>query len=85
MALVALGFLFLGENSYERVSELRRGIFLQKQKNAELGDSVYELKREVYGLQNDPRVLEKAARNELGMARPNEQIYIFEKDKDTSK
>ena len=43
---------------------------------------IEDLKSQVYNLQNDPRALEKAARNELGMARPNERIFIFEKDKE---
>lgn len=85
LALVTLGFVFLGENSYERISEVRNAINQQKQRNGDLHERVDDLKREVYGLQNDPRTLEKAARNELGMARPNEQIYIFEKDKSPNK
>jgi cell division protein FtsB len=42
------------------------------------------LKREVTGLQSDPRSVEKAARSELGMARPDEMIVIFEKKKGES-
>jgi hypothetical protein len=33
----------------------------------------------VSGLQSDPRTVEKAARSELGMARPGEMVVIFEK------
>jgi cell division protein FtsB len=33
----------------------------------------------VNGLQEDPRTVEKAARSELGMARQDEMVVIFEK------
>jgi cell division protein FtsB len=81
LALVTLGLLLFGENSYDRIFDLRNNLAQQKQKNIEISEKVDNLKREVFGLQSSPRALEKAARNELGMARPNEQIYIFEKEK----
>jgi cell division protein FtsB len=40
---------------------------------------VQALRREVQGLQSDSRTVEKAARSELGMARPDEVVVIFEK------
>ena len=84
LALVTLGFLFFGEDSYARISSLNNAIEQQKQKNLELKDKVDQLKEDIHGLQNNPRELEKAARNELGMARPNELIYMFEKGKGAS-
>ena len=81
LELITLGFLFFGEKSYLRIDELRKSIAQQQQKNREEKQKVEDLKMQAYKLQNDPRALEKEARNELGMARPNELIYIFEKDK----
>ncbi len=42
-------------------------------------ENVQALKRQVHGLQNDPRIVEKAARSELGMARSDELVVVFEK------
>jgi cell division protein FtsB len=42
---------------------------------------VTDLREKVYGLKNDDRVLEKTARNELGLARPGELIVFFEDEK----
>ena len=39
----------------------------------------YAEKKQVVGLQNDPRTVEKAARSELGMARSDELVVVFEK------
>ena len=43
------------------------------------GLQIGRLRREVSGLQNSDRVLEKAARNELGMAHPDDLIFIFDR------
>lgn len=69
---------FLGDNSYSKLQALRNGLLVQREENQKLESYVNDLKREVQGLNQDPRVLEKAARNELGLARPNETIFLFE-------
>ncbi|MGI6525317.1 MAG: FtsB family cell division protein [Bdellovibrionota bacterium] len=73
---------FCGKDSYSQVEEFRHSLEWQRKENAKLLDKVNLLKRKVSGLQEDRRVLEKAARNELGMARPDEFIVIFEKKED---
>ena len=78
-ALVAALFSLFGDDSYGRMQSLEKSLAAQQQKNSELNAHVSTLKRDVYGLQHDNRVLEKAARNELGMARPDEMIFIFDK------
>lgn len=78
-ALVAALFSLFGDDSYGRMQSLERSLSAQQQKNEELRTHVSDLKRDVYGLQHDDRILEKAARNELGMARPDEMIFIFDK------
>ena len=77
-ALVAVLFSLFGDDSYGRMQSLEKSLSAQQQKNNELHAHVSELKRDVYGLQHDDRILEKAARNELGMARPDETIFIFD-------
>ncbi len=67
------------DNSYSRLILMKENIQRQTDKNSELRKEVDELHTKVYNLQNNPRELEKAARNKLGMARPGEEIFIFEK------
>lgn len=80
-ALVAALFSLFGDDSYGRMKALEKSLEAQRDKNAELQSTVSDLKREVSGLQHDPRTLEKAARDELLMARPDEMIFIFEGQK----
>lgn len=81
--LIGFAFLFLilmfTDKSYSKLSLIKENISAQADRNAELRQEVLELRSKVYNLQNNPRDLEKAARNKLGMARPNEDIFIFEK------
>lgn len=78
-ALVAAAFSFLSDDGFSRLTSLNKSLELQQRANARLEDNVQSLKRQVVGLQNDVRTVEKAARSELGMARPDELVVIFEK------
>ncbi|MFO0416243.1 MAG: FtsB family cell division protein [Pseudomonadota bacterium] len=78
-ALVAAAFSFLSDDGFSRLATLNRSLEQQQRTNSKLTEGVQSLKREVQGLQNDPRTVEKAARNELGMGRPGEMIVVFEK------
>lgn len=81
LAAVSAGaFALLGDDSIATMRELSRSVAEQRERNRELRARVQELRNTVRGLQQSPRVLEKAARNELGLARPNEQVFVF-KDK----
>ena len=91
-AVVLLGLVVLtlislfGGDSFSRLRAMQDGLEQQHDKGNALESEVVELRREVYGLQHKDRVLEKAARNELGMARPDELIFIFqEKQEDEAK
>ena len=79
-ALLTAAFTLFGDDSISKMRALARSVELQRSKNAELSDVVRDLRSTVRGLRSDPRALEKAARNELGMARPNERIFVFEKN-----
>lgn len=84
--LVALIVAFLciyGDNSFEKLASLRKSLEVQREKNIDLNVEVTELKREVRDLHSSSREIEKAARNELGMARPNELIFFFDKESKT--
>ena len=75
-------FTIFGDDSYGRLSQIRSAISHQKEKNDVLRARVDELKSKVDGIQQDDRALEKAARSELGMAKPNEMIFLFDSAKE---
>ena len=68
-----------GKDSYGHVVELRDSLAWQQEQNEALIRKVKKLKSKVVGLQKDDRTVEIAARNELGVARPDELVVIFEK------
>lgn len=79
--LAACVFSILGEDGYRKLVMLRRALAAQVEDNTQSMNELNALKRKVKGLRSDPRALEKSARNELGMARPDEMIFIFDSDK----
>jgi len=85
--LVLLGALFIGalslfgDNNFSKLRKLETSLEQQKKSNTKWREEVTDLRHEVHGLQTDARAIEKAARNELGMARPNEKVFIFESPK----
>jgi len=82
--IVALLSIF-GDDSLSKLSQLKTTILNQKEKNVVLSTKVDELEVQVHGLQTNDRILEKAARNELGMARPNDMIFLFDDAKKEKK
>jgi cell division protein FtsB len=78
-ALAIAAFSFLSDDGFGKLSILNRTLEQQQRTNAKLSETVQSLKREVNGLHSDARTVEKAARSELGMARPGEMVVIFEK------
>ncbi len=78
VAIVTAVLTILGDESYSKLIELRGAIARQREKNDVLRSRVEDLRSRVDGIQLNDRMLEKAARNELGMARPDEMIFLFE-------
>jgi len=68
----------VGEDGYPHLTALRETFSKQKSRNEERAAYVEQMKKEVFELETSDRALEKAARQHLGMARPNEKIYFFE-------
>jgi len=75
---VVVAFLSLfGDDSFSALSKLKENLERQRKYNAAEQERVFELKKRVLSLQKDDRALEKAARNELGLAREDELVFIF--------
>ena len=83
-AVAAAIFSFLADDGFTKLGSLSRSLEQQSRTNERLQESVQSLKREVAGLQADAREVERAARSELGMARSDEMVVIFEKKGDAS-
>ena len=83
-AIITTLISIFGGDNLTRLHGLANSLAQQREKNEELGGYVASLRREVHGLRSDDRVLEKAARNELGMARPDEMVILFEEGKKES-
>ena len=78
---LAIGFFSVfGSESYAGLQSLKRSLVLQKGKNSRQSVYVDRLKQRAFEIENEPRALEKAARDELGMARPGELIFIFDEE-----
>ena len=81
LACIAVLVSVFGAEGRGRLHQLQRNLVDQKQKNEELGGQVDDLRARVGGILSDNRVLEKEARNKLGLARPDEMVFIFEDKK----
>lgn len=77
IALISSFFVFLGDDSLEILRSVEKSLNAQKVKNERLDSQVKNLRSQVRNLSESDRALEKAARNELGLARPNELIFFF--------
>jgi cell division protein FtsL len=66
------GFFYLFEQQ-RRADVLRREVDELKTENARLGS-------EIASLRSDPRAIERIAREELGLARPGETVFILRED-----
>ena len=85
LATATVLLTIFGDESYARLHSFRQSVEHQREINGKMQQQVSALKHDVAGLQNDPRALEKAARNELGMTRSNEILVIFDDKKSAGK
>ena len=79
LACSILFFSIYGADSFSKVHDLRHSLALQQDTNAATAKKVKKLAKQISGLQSDKRALEKAARNELGLAAEDEFIVVFDK------
>lgn len=78
LALILMVMAIFGDESYVRLQALQVELESQRQDNDEMREYLKTLKRDVVGLTNNDRLLEKTVRNDLGMQRDNEITVIFE-------
>ncbi len=78
LVLITSLFSLYGDGSLERLELLRSSLEQQREQNAATRRKLSDLEKQVYGIKYDDRALEKAARNELGLARHGELVFVFE-------
>ena len=84
LLFVALGWVIVSvviDDSYGKLLRVQTATDQQKQRNAEANHNNQQLRRRIHDLQESSRELEKTARNEMGLARPDEMIFFFEESK----
>jgi len=76
-ALVLVGVL-VGQKSLTQKAGLEEKKSSIIKENHKLALEIKELERQVTLLRSDPATIESVAKRKLGMARPEETVYIFE-------
>lgn len=79
--VVVLGLLqvrlWVSEDGFRGVAQLRRQVAAQQQENQQLTDRNRRLEAEVADLRQGFSALEERARSDLGLIGPRESFYIF--------
>jgi cell division protein FtsB len=86
-SVFVLYFAYTAFTQYQMLNELNNEIYKKKTEKAEIEKEVQELRVDVEKMNNDEKLLElveKIARNQYKMVKPNEIIYI-DKNKNDNK
>jgi cell division protein FtsB len=76
LILLTIG-IFMGEKGKLRRENLLRKKATLQERNKHLSSEIRAIEQQVTLLRTDPRMIERVAKRTLGMARPNETVYIF--------
>jgi cell division protein FtsB len=76
-SLIAVPVLILGEQGLPRYRQLSYELEDARGANKKLRREIRELREEIHALRHDPRALERIARDELGMIKPDEVLFQF--------
>lgn len=77
LSAIIIFFAITGEYGYLHLKNLEKEKIALEKKNRELNSEIVKLKSEIYSLENNDYSLEKVAREELGLAKENEIVYVF--------
>ena len=77
MAVMIVPTLVLDEQGLPRYRHLRSELEQLRDSNEELVGEIAGLKTEIEALKTDPGYIERIARDELGMVRPEELVFQF--------
>jgi cell division protein FtsB len=83
-AAVAFAGILMGEQSLNQKHKLEEKRLLLKKEAGTLAAEIRSLERQITLLRENPRTIEKVAKKKLGMARPDETVYVFDLGRSTS-
>lgn len=76
-AFTWLAFIFVGDHGLPKLFAINRELNTLEAKNRALETDITETKNKIYSLSSDDLTLERRAREELGLVKPGEVVYIF--------
>ena len=74
---ILLFFAVTGPHGLLHLRAVDREIDLMAEKNRELDTEIHSLQNQIYGVQKSDHVLEEHAREQLGLSKPGEIVYIL--------
>lgn len=77
LALVLAVFTVIGDHGLIKLATVNAELRDIEDKNRTIESNIADLKSKIFAVQNHDLTLEKKAREELGLARKGEVIYIF--------
>jgi cell division protein FtsB len=78
-AIVAVPAMVFSPTGLGRLRNLREEQVRVDEEASRLAQEIRRLRAEVEGARNDPRAVERVARDELGLVRQTEVVFQFEK------
>ncbi len=70
--------ILMGEQGMTQKQKLEEKMILLQKENKRLAAQIQTLERRVTLLRSDAKTIEKVAKRKLGMARPDETVYLLE-------
>ena len=77
IALLLLVFTIFGEHGLLHLQEINRELSNLEYKNREIKSEIIALQNRIYAIEHDAEYLETEAREQLGLSKPGEIVYIF--------
>ena len=79
ITLLVLFFTATGKHGVLHLQKINNEVAILEEENRRLESEILDLKNKIYAIQNSDEAIEKAAREELGLSKPGEVVYIFPK------
>ena len=74
LSLAMLAYQVWGDNGYRALLRRQQEQRHWEERNQNLSRHNADFQKRIHDLENDPKAIEKAAREDLGMARPDERV-----------
>ena len=71
-------FTVMGNHGLLHLKEINNEVRILEKQNTQLESKIVDLNNKLYSVMNSEVALEKVAREEFGLGKPGEIVYIFE-------